>query len=138
MPSYFSKNCKIGPFAHLRGNVVLEDNVKIGNFVELKKAIIGEGTKVPHLSYMGDCEIGSKTNIGCGTITCNYDGVNKHKTIIGDNAFIGSNVNLVAPVKIGNNVTIGAGSTITEDVPDNALSIARERQINKEDWKKKK
>ena len=85
---------------------------------------------------MGDCEIGSKTNIGCGTITCNYDGVNKHKTIIGDNAFVGSNVNFVAPVKIGNNVTIAAGSTITEDVPDNSLAIARERQINKEGWKK--
>ena len=101
-----------------------------------KKAIIAEGTKVPHLSYMGDCEIGTKCNIGCGTITCNYDGVNKHKTIIGDNSFIGSNVNFVAPVKVGSNVVIGAGSTITQDVPDNALGIARERQTNKENYRK--
>ena len=132
------ENCEIGPNSYIREGCHLANNVKVGSFVELKKATIGEGTKVPHLSYMGDCEIGSKTNIGCGTITCNYDGVNKHKTIIGDNAFIGSNVNFVAPVKIGNNVTIGAGSTITEDVPDNTLAIARERQINKESWKKKK
>lgn len=87
---------------------------------------------------MGDCEIGTKCNIGCGTITCNYDGVNKHKTIIGDNSFIGSNVNFVAPVKVGSNVVIGAGSTITQDVPDNALGIARERQTNKENWKNRK
>ena len=114
----------------------LANKVKIGSFVEIKKAIISEGTKVPHLSYMGDCEIGTKCNIGCGTITCNYDGVNKHKTIIGDNSFIGSNVNFVAPVTVGSNVVIGAGSTITKDVPNNALGIARERQINKENWKK--
>ena len=86
---------------------------------------------------MGDCEIGAKTNIGCGTITCNYDGVNKHKTIIGSNSFIGSNVNFVAPVTVGSNVIIGAGSTINKDVPDNALAIARERQLNKEGWYKK-
>lgn len=131
------KNCEIGPNSYIRENCTLADNVKIGSFVEIKKAVIGEGTKVPHLSYMGDCEIGSGTNIGCGTITCNYDGKNKYKTIIGDNAFIGSNVNLVSPVNIGNNVTVAAGSTITEDVPENALGIARERQINKENWKKK-
>ena len=130
------ENCEIGPNSYIREGCKLSNNVKIGSFVEIKKAIIGEGTKVPHLSYIGDCEIGSHTNIGCGTITCNYDGVNKHKTIIGDNAFVGSNVNFVAPVKIGSNVIIGAGSTITEDVPDRALSIARERQTNKENWKK--
>lgn len=129
------ENCEIGPNSYIREGCHLANNVKVGSFVELKKAIIGEGTKVPHLSYMGDCEIGSKTNIGCGTITCNYDGVNKHKTIIGNNAFVGSNVNFIAPVKIGNNVLIGAGSTINKDVPDNALAIARERQINKENWK---
>ena len=130
------KNCEIGPNAYIREGCDIADNVKIGSFVEIKKAIIGKGTKVPHLSYMGDCEIGENTNIGCGTITCNYDGKNKHKTVIGDNAFIGSNVNFVAPVNVGNKVLIAAGSTITEDVPDNALAIARERQINKENWKK--
>lgn len=130
------ENCKIGPNAYIREGCKLADNVKVGSFVEIKKTIVGEGSKIPHLSYMGDCEIGTKCNIGCGTITCNYDGTNKSKTIIGDYAFVGSNVNLVAPVKIGNNVFIAAGSTITEDVPDYALAIARERQINKEDWNK--
>lgn len=130
------KNCEIGPNAYIREGCEMADNVKVGSFVEIKKTMIGEGTKVPHLTYMGDCEIGEKVNIGCGTITCNYDGKNKHKTVIGDNAFIGSNVNLVAPVNVGNEVLIAAGSTITEDVPDGALAIARERQINKEEWKK--
>lgn len=131
------ENCQIGPNSYIRENCILEDNVKIGSFVEIKKAMIGEGTKVPHLSYIGDCTIGKKTNIGCGTITCNYDGTNKHKTIIGDHCFIGSNVNLVAPVKIENSVIVAAGSTITEDVPAKALAIARQRQINKENWNKK-
>lgn len=130
------KNCEIGPNAYIREGCNIADNVKIGSFVELKKTIIGNGTKVPHLSYMGDCEIGENTNIGCGTITCNYDGKNKHKTVIGDNAFIGSNVNFVAPVNVGNNVLVAAGSTITEDVPDGTLAIARERQTNKENWNK--
>ena len=129
-------NCEIGPNAYIRENCELENNVKVGNFVELKKVKVGEGTKIPHLSYMGDTEIGKNGNVGCGTITCNYDGENKHKTIIGDNAFIGSNVNLVAPVKIGNNVLIAAGSTITEDVPSGKLGIARERQVNKDRNKK--
>lgn len=127
------KNCEIGPNAYIREGCNIADNVKIGSFVEIKKTIIGEKTKVPHLSYMGDCEIGENTNIGCGTITCNYDGKNKYKTKIGNNAFIGSNVNLVAPVNLGNKVLIAAGSTITEDVPDGALAIARQRQINKEE-----
>ncbi len=126
------ENCEIGPNAYIREGCKLADNVKIGSFVEVKKAIIGEGTKVPHLSYMGDCEIGSKTNIGCGSITCNYDGFKKSKTIIGNNTFVGSNVNFIAPVNIGDNVLIAAGSTITDDVPSDSLSIARERQINKE------
>lgn len=130
------KNCEIGPNAYIREGCNIADNVKVGSFVEIKKTMIGEGTKVPHLTYMGDCEIGENVNIGCGTITCNYDGKNKHKTVIGNNAFIGSNVNFVAPVKIGNNVLVAAGSTITEDVPDGTLAIARERQINKEEWKK--
>lgn len=126
------ENCEIGPNAYIRENCELANNVKIGNFVEIKKVKVGEGTKIPHLSYMGDTEIGSHGNVGCGTITCNYDGVNKHKTIIGDNAFIGSNVNLVAPVTLGDNVLIAAGSTITEDVPSEKMGIARERQINKD------
>lgn len=131
------ENCEIGPNAYIREGCQIADNVKIGSFVEVKKAIIGKGTKVPHLSYMGDCEIGEKTNIGCGTITCNYDGFKKSKTIIGDNAFVGSNVNFIAPVTIGDNTLIAAGSTITDDVPEDALSIARQRQTNKEGWNKK-
>ena len=131
------KDCELGPNAYIREGCRLADKVKVGSFVELKKAIVGEGTKIPHLSYMGDCEIGAKTNVGCGTITCNYDGFQKSKTIIGDNCFIGSNVNLVAPVTLGNNSFIAAGSTITNDVPEDSLAIARERQTNKEGWNKK-
>ena len=126
------ENCEIGPNAYIRENCNIADKVKVGNFVELKKVTIGEGTKVPHLSYLGDCEIGKNGNVGCGTITCNYDGKNKHKTIIGDNAFIGSNVNLVAPVCLGDDVLIAAGSTITDDVESNKMGIARERQVNKD------
>lgn len=132
------EDCNIGPNAYIREGCKLANNVKVGSFVEIKKAIIDEGSKVPHLSYMGDSEIGKKCNIGCGTITCNYDGKNKHKTKIGDNCFIGSNVNLVAPVTLGDHVLIAAGSTITEDVPSEALSIARQRQTNKEEWNKGK
>jgi len=128
------EDCDIGPNAYIREGCKLSNKVKIGSFVEIKKAIIGEGTKVPHLSYMGDCEIGEKCNIGCGTITCNYDGLHKSKTIIGKNSFVGSNTNFVAPVKIGDNTFIAAGSTITEDVPEYALAIARQRQTNKENW----
>ena len=131
------ENCEIGPTAYIRENCEIADNVKIGAYVELKKTKIGKGTKVPHLSYMGDAEIGEKCNIGCGTITCNYDGYNKSKTIIGNNVFIGSNTNLVAPVKLDNSSFIAAGSTITEDVPEYALAIARERQTIKENWNKK-
>jgi len=130
------EDCEIGPNSYIREGCRLANKVKIGSFVEIKKAIIGEGTKVPHLSYMGDCEIGAGTNIGCGTITCNYDGVNKSKTIIGEKCFVGSNTNFIAPVKIGDNVLIAAGSTITDDVPADSLAIARERQTNKEGWNK--
>lgn len=129
-------NCNIGPNAYIRESCKLADNVKVGSFVEIKKTEIDKGSKVPHLSYMGDCKIGANTNIGCGTITCNYDGVHKSKTIIGENGFIGSNVNLVAPVTLGDNVTIAAGSTITSDVPSDTLAIARERQIIKNGWKR--
>ena len=131
------EDCEIGPNAYIREGCKLANKVKIGNFVEIKKAIIGEGTKVPHFIYLGDCEVGEKCNIGCGTITCNYDGLHKSKTIIGNHSFIGSNTNLVAPVTIGNETFIAAGSTITDDVPDYALAIARGRQVNKEDWNKK-
>lgn len=132
------EDCEIGPNAYIREGCRLANKAKIGSFVEIKKAMIGEGTKVPHLSYMGDCEIGEKTNIGCGTITCNYDGFHKSKTIIGKNSFIGSNTNLIAPVRLGDNTFIAAGSTITDDVPNDALAIARQRQINKEGWNKNK
>lgn len=126
------ENCEIGPNAYIREGCKIGNNVKVGNCVELKKVKIADGSKVPHLTYLGDCEVGSNVNIGCGTITCNYDGQNKHKTKIGDNAFVGSNVNFVAPVKIGDNTLIAAGSTITENVPDNKMAIARERQILKD------
>ncbi len=126
----------IGPFAHLRPKSHLKENVHIGNFVEIKKSILEEGVKAGHLSYLGDSTVGSGTNIGAGTITCNYDGQNKFKTIIGKNAFIGGDTVLVAPVNIGENTIIGAGSVITKDVPDNALGVARGKQIIKSNWRK--
>lgn len=132
------EDCEIGPNSYIREGCQLANRVKIGSFVEIKKAVVAEGSKIPHLSYMGDCEIGEKCNIGCGTITCNYDGFNKSKTVIGDHCFVGSNVNLVAPVTLGDNTFIAAGSTITEDVPEDSLAIARQRQTNKVDWNKNK
>ena len=132
------EDCNIGPNAYIREGSILANRVKIGSFVEVKKVNVGEGSKIPHLSYMGDSVVGTKCNIGCGTITCNYDGKNKHKTVIGDSCFIGSNVNLVAPVTIGDHVLVAAGSTITEDGPSESLSIARQRQTNKEGWNKGK
>lgn len=131
-----SSNCTIGPFARLRPGTLLADGAKVGNFVEIKKATIGEGSKVNHLSYIGDSKVGSGVNVGAGTITCNYDGVNKSLTEIGDNAFIGSNSALVAPVKLGKNTTVGAGSIITKDVPDEELAIARGRQRNIAGWQR--
>jgi bifunctional UDP-N-acetylglucosamine pyrophosphorylase/glucosamine-1-phosphate N-acetyltransferase len=128
--SNIGSEAKIGPFSHIRPGTVLRKGVKVGNFSEVKKSTIDEGSKVNHLTYIGDAEIGKSVNIGAGTITCNYDGVKKHKTTIGDRAFIGSNVNFVAPVKIGSDALVGAGSTITEDVPAKALAIARARQVN--------
>lgn len=132
------KSCKIGPFARVRPETRLADNVQIGNFVEIKKSEIGEGSKVNHLSYVGDSEVGKDTNIGAGTITCNYDGANKHKTIIGDNVFVGSDTQLVAPVNIGNNVTIGAGTTVTRDVEENMLTVSRVEQRFVKGWKRPK
>lgn len=123
--------CNVGPFAYLRPGTKLGRHVKVGDFVEIKNAVIGEHSKVPHLSYVGDAIVGTNVNIGCGAITANYDGYNKSKTEIGDNAFIGSNTNLIAPVKVGSGAYIVAGSTITHDVEDNDLAIARERQVNK-------
>jgi bifunctional UDP-N-acetylglucosamine pyrophosphorylase/glucosamine-1-phosphate N-acetyltransferase len=121
----------VGPFAYLRPGAKLAGNVKIGDFVEIKNAFLDEGVKVSHLSYIGDAQVGKNVNVGCGAITVNYDGFNKHKTVIGDDAFVGSNVNLIAPVTIGKGAFLVAGSTITQDVPDNDVAIARERQINK-------
>jgi len=112
--------------------------VKIGNFVETKKIVMGEGSKASHLTYLGDAEIGTAVNIGCGTITCNYDGKSKHRTIIGDNVFVGSDVQLVAPVTVGSNSLIAAGTTVTIDVPPYSLAIARTPQVNKEGWVRKK
>jgi len=126
-----SRNVKIGPFAHIRPGSVLKDNVKVGNFSETKKTVIAKGSKVNHLSYIGDAHIGESVNVGAGVITCNYDGTNKHKTVIGAKSFVGSNVNLVAPVKVGSNVLIAAGSTITKDIPSGKLAIARSRQEHK-------
>ncbi|MFB9273883.1 bifunctional UDP-N-acetylglucosamine diphosphorylase/glucosamine-1-phosphate N-acetyltransferase GlmU [Cohnella cellulosilytica] len=126
-----SEGCAVGPFAYLRPGTKLGRQVKVGDFVEIKNATIGEGSKVPHLSYVGDAIVGSGVNIGCGAITANYDGYNKSMTEIGDNAFIGSNANLIAPVKIGSGAYVVAGSTITHNVADNDLAVARERQVNK-------
>ncbi|HBM3438346.1 TPA: bifunctional UDP-N-acetylglucosamine diphosphorylase/glucosamine-1-phosphate N-acetyltransferase GlmU [Listeria innocua] len=122
---------QIGPYAHLRPESDIHNQVKIGNYVETKKAVVGEGTKLPHFIYMGDAEIGKNVNVGCGSIAVNYDGKNKAKTIIGDNVFVGCNSNLIAPVKVGNRAFIAAGSTITKDVPEDALGIARAKQDNK-------
>ncbi|HAI67944.1 MAG TPA: UDP-N-acetylglucosamine diphosphorylase/glucosamine-1-phosphate N-acetyltransferase, partial [Gammaproteobacteria bacterium] len=122
------KQCRIGPFARLRPDTVLAKQVHIGNFVELKKSTVAQGSKINHLSYVGDSEVGSKVNMGAGTITCNYDGANKYKTIIGDNAFIGSDTQLVAPVTVGAGATIGAGSTITKNTPPDALTLTRTPQ----------
>jgi bifunctional UDP-N-acetylglucosamine pyrophosphorylase / glucosamine-1-phosphate N-acetyltransferase len=121
----------IGPFARLRPGADLENNVHVGNFVEIKAATLADGVKANHLSYIGDATVGTGTNIGAGTITCNYDGTNKHRTTIGAHAFIGSDVALVAPVTIGDGAVIGAGSVITEDVASDALALARGRQVQK-------
>jgi bifunctional UDP-N-acetylglucosamine pyrophosphorylase/glucosamine-1-phosphate N-acetyltransferase len=130
------KGAHIGPLAHLRPGCHIGEDAHIGNFVEAKKTRLGKGSKANHLTYLGDAEIGSGVNIGAGTITCNYDGVAKHKTVIGDKVFIGSDSALVAPIVIGEGAYIGAGSTITKDVPADALAVARGRQVTKEGWAK--
>ncbi|MEM9924173.1 MAG: bifunctional UDP-N-acetylglucosamine diphosphorylase/glucosamine-1-phosphate N-acetyltransferase GlmU [Cyanobacteria bacterium P01_D01_bin.50] len=128
---------QIGPYAHLRGHVEVGEECRVGNFVELKNSKLGNGSKTAHLSYLGDATIGNKVNIGAGTITANYDGANKHRTTIGNNTGTGSNTVLVAPIALGNDVYVAAGSTVTEDVPDNSLVIARQRQVVKEGWVRK-
>jgi bifunctional UDP-N-acetylglucosamine pyrophosphorylase/glucosamine-1-phosphate N-acetyltransferase len=130
------QDSRIGPYARLRPDSVLANDVHIGNFVEIKKSSVAAGSKINHLSYIGDTTVGSKVNIGAGTITCNYDGVNKFRTVIGDGAFIGSNSQLVAPVTIGKNATIGAGSTITKDSPENQLTLSRAKQISLAGWQR--
>lgn len=136
--SIIGSDCLIGPYAYIRPGCVIGQKVKVGDFVELKKVSIGNGSKVPHLTYMGDARVGEGVNVGAGTITCNYDGKRKHPTYIGDGAFIGSNTNLVAPVTIGEKAVIGAGSTITKDVPPGALGVARSRQKVYDNWKGRK
>ncbi len=127
-------NVVVGPYSFIRPGTVIGNNVKVGAFCEVKNTTVSNNSKVPHLSYMGDAIIGENVNIGAGTITCNYDGYEKHKTNIGDDVFIGSNTNFVSPVNVGRGAVIGAGSTITKDVPDNSLAVAREKQTNKKDW----
>ena len=131
-------NCTIGPYARLREGSVIEDDAKVGNFVETKKTTLGKGAKANHFTYLGDADIGENTNIGAGTITCNYDGTNKHQTTVGSDSFIGTNSSLVAPIEIGKNAYVGAGSVITKNVPDDALAVGRGKQVIKEDWSKDK
>ncbi len=130
------QNCSVGPYARLRPGTEMAEKSRVGNFVEVKKSTIGKGSKINHLSYIGDTDIGADVNVGAGTITCNYDGVNKQRTVIGDNAFIGSGVELVAPVEIGEGATIGAGSTISKDAPANKLTIERAQQATAPSWQR--
>jgi len=132
------RDCSIGPFAYIRPGSVLADKVKIGDFVEVKNATIGEGTKLSHLTYVGDADIGERVNFGCGTVIVNYDGKSKFRTVVEDDAFVGCNTNLVSPVTVRAGAYIAAGSTITDEVPENSLAIARSRQVNKERWKDKR
>ncbi len=132
--SIISQNCEIGPFANIKGNSTIAENAIIGNFVEINRSSINKNSKIKHLSYIGDSKIGSKVNVGAGTITCNYDGAKKHTTNIKDNCFIGSNSSLIAPITIGQNSVIAAGSVITDNVPEDSLAIARSRQTTKEDY----
>lgn len=136
LDSYIGNDVSVGPFAYIRPNSRVENRARIGNFVELKNTTVGENSKAAHLAYLGDAEIGKDVNIGCGTITVNYDGKNKYKTVIESGVFVGSNSNLIAPVTIEEGSFVAAGSTITDDVPKNNLAIARSRQTNKENWKK--
>ncbi len=129
--SHIGDECRIGPFSYLRAGTTLGNGVRIGDFVEVKQSILGAGVKAAHLAYIGNAEVGDNTNIGCGTVFANYDGKEKHLTTVGEKVFIGCNTNLVAPINIGNNCFIAAGSTITDDLPDNTFAIARARQVTK-------
>ncbi len=133
--SEIGENTTVGPFAYIRPDCKVGSNARIGDFVELKNCVIGNGTKVSHLTYVGDADVGEKCNFGCGTVTVNYDGKKKYRTVIGNNVFIGCNSNLVAPVTVNDGAYTAAGSTITDEVPSNSLAIARARQVNKENWK---
>ena len=130
------ENCKMGPYARIRPGTILSNKVHIGNFVEVKNSQIAIGSKANHLSYIGDSIVGKNVNIGAGTITCNYDGANKHQTIIEDDVFIGSDTQLVAPVRISKGSTIGAGSTITKETPENQLTLSRSKQLSVAGWKR--
>lgn len=132
--SEIKQGAEVGPFVRIRPGTVVGENARVGNFVELKNAVIGKDTKISHLSYMGDCSVGENVNVGCGVATVNFDGRNKNRTEISDGAFIGCGVNLVAPVTVGRDAFVAAGSTVTENVPENALAIARTRQTNKAEW----
>jgi bifunctional UDP-N-acetylglucosamine pyrophosphorylase/glucosamine-1-phosphate N-acetyltransferase len=134
--SRLEDGCSVGPFAHLRPGTIVKRNARVGNFVELKKTELGEGSKANHLSYLGDARIGKRVNVGAGTITCNYDGINKHQTVVDDDVFIGSDVSLIAPVKVGKGAVIGAGSVVTQDVAADALALGRARQVVKPGWVK--
>ena len=134
LDSEIGDGTNVGPFAYVRPNCKVGANVKVGDFVEIKNSNIGDDTKISHLTYLGDSDIGKNVNFGCGTVTCNYDGKKKYRSTIGDNVFVGCNTNLVSPVKVGDRSYIAAGSTITEDIPEGSLSIARNRQTNKEGW----
>ncbi len=134
--STLEDNVKIGPFCHIRPNSYLHRGVKIGDFVEIKNSTVGEDTHASHLTYIGDSDVGARVNFGCGVVTVNYDGKHKFRTVVGNDAFIGCNTNLVAPVNVGEGAYTAAGSTVTEDVPAAALAIARARQVNKTGWKK--
>jgi bifunctional UDP-N-acetylglucosamine pyrophosphorylase/glucosamine-1-phosphate N-acetyltransferase len=136
--SIIGNDCRIGPFARIRPDSILDDHVHVGNFVEIKKSSLGKRTKANHLSYIGDAEIGNDTNIGAGVITCNYDGANKHKTSIGDNVFVGSDAQLIAPVRIDDGSTIAAGATITKNVDSNSLAISRAEQKSVPSWERPK
>lgn len=136
--SFIGAETTVGPFAYIRPESVIGENCRIGDFVEIKKSVIGDGSKISHLSYIGDCEMGKECNIGCGVITANYDGKDKHKTVIGDRVFVGSNSNLIAPVEIKEGAFIAAGSTVTDSVPPASLVIARARQVTKPAWGKNK
>lgn len=138
LESEVDEGTHVGPFAYIRPNCHVGKEVKVGDFVELKNSNIDDGTKISHLTYIGDSDVGKRVNFGCGTVTCNYDGKKKYRTTIGDDCFVGCNTNFVSPINVGDGVYIAAGSTITEDIPENSMSIARARQVNKEGWKDKR